>query len=113
MESNSSIAITDFSENLLDKTIYFKIIKLDDSFFAWVGCNPILSNMAVAMPAKYGSIPTSSVLFGSKSEQTSSTLAQKLVKRFNRQAFVSCSVPFDPSLSLLIEKRLVEELSKT
>ncbi|XP_059156633.1 proteasome assembly chaperone 4-like [Physella acuta] len=109
----SSLSVLDFSDNLLEKTVYFKIIKLEESFFIWVGANPILSNMAVAMPAKYGNIPSGSVLFGGKSEHTSSALAQKLAKKYNSQVFISCSIPFEPTLSLAVERRLVQELNKS
>ncbi|KAH9499717.1 proteasome (prosome, macropain) assembly chaperone 4 [Bulinus truncatus] len=68
--------------------------------------------MAVAMAAKYGSIPAASTLFGGKLEQISEALATKLAKKYNCQVFVSCSVPYDQNLSVLLEKRLAEELNR-
>ncbi|XP_055893035.1 proteasome assembly chaperone 4-like [Biomphalaria glabrata] len=112
MDMTPSICITDFSENILDKSIHFKIIRLEQSFFVWVGSKPMLSNMAVAMPATYGQIPAVSTLFGAKLEQISESLAQKLAKKYKCQVFVSCSVPFDANLSVLIEKRLAQELNQ-
>ena len=110
--SEAQIKVSDFSEMILDKTVYFKIIKLSDSFFVWVGLEPSLSNMAVAMPTPHTSVPSGSLLFGNKSGETTSTsLAQKLAKKSNKQIFVSCSIPFDQHLSVLVEKRLAQELA--
>lgn len=53
MASPSQISVSDFTRHILDKIVHFKIIKLDESLFVWIGTNPVLSNMAVAMPAKY------------------------------------------------------------
>ncbi|RUS84997.1 hypothetical protein EGW08_007242 [Elysia chlorotica] len=104
------IQLFDFAENFSDKTVHFKLMVLDSSFFVWIGTDPKLANMAVAMPPKFDNLPSTSTLFGSKCEETSASLSVKLAKKFQQQVFVSCSVPFDPQLSLLIEKRLVEEL---
>ncbi|XP_005095654.1 proteasome assembly chaperone 4 isoform X2 [Aplysia californica] len=111
MASPSQIAVSDFSEIILDKTVFFKVMRLTDSFFVWVGLEPHLSNMAVAMPAKYGSVPSCSLLFGNKSDLSSTSLAQKLAKKLSKQVFVSCTVPFDQHLSVLVEKRLAQELA--
>ena len=111
MATPSLIFIKDFSENILEKNVFFKIIKLTDSFYVWVGLEPMMSNMAVAMPTKCDSAPSTTLLFGNKSELSSSSLAFKLAKKMEKQVFVSCSIPFDQRLSVLVEKRLAEELS--
>ncbi|GFO20731.1 proteasome assembly chaperone 4 [Plakobranchus ocellatus] len=110
--TETKIKILDFSENLLDKTVHFKLMTLDSSFFVWIGTNLQLTNMAVSMPPIFDNTPSTSTILGSKCEETSASLALKLAKKFKQQVFVSCTVPFDPQLSLLIEKRLMEELKK-
>ncbi|GFR83866.1 proteasome assembly chaperone 4 [Elysia marginata] len=72
------IQVFDFSENMTDKTVYFKLMLLDGSFFVWIGTEPRLANMAVSMPPKYENTPSTSVLLGSKSEENSASLALKL-----------------------------------
>merc|ERR1711911_30660 len=96
----------------LEKSVYFKLIKLSESYFVWIGLEPLLSNMAVAMPTKFSSTPSSTLLFGNKSELGTSSLAQKLAKKFNKQIFVSCSVPYDQQLSVLLEKRLSQAIKE-
>ncbi|KAK3761073.1 hypothetical protein RRG08_022477 [Elysia crispata] len=106
------IQLFDFTENFSDTTVHFKLMVLDSSFFVWIGTDPKLANIAVSMPPKYDDLPSTSTLLGSKSEENSASLSLKLAKKFKQQVFVSCSVPFDPQLSLLIEKRLMEELKQ-
>lgn len=110
--SKPQIQVFDFCENIADKTVHFKLMVMDSSFFVWIGTEPTLANMAVAMPPKYENIPSTSTILGSQSEENSASLALKLAKKFKQQVFVSCSVPFDPQVSLLIEKRLMEELKQ-
>lgn len=51
MDNTCQIKISDFTHSILDMTVYFKVIELDQSLFVWVGKDRNLSNMAVAMPA--------------------------------------------------------------
>ncbi|BFZ19224.1 hypothetical protein BsWGS_22263 [Bradybaena similaris] len=112
MPTSPQISISDFSHQILDKVIHFKVTRLQDSLHIWVGSRPVLSNMAVALPVKYGTLPTSAALFGVKTEHTSESLAKRLANKLNQQVFVSCSVPYDPELSVLIERHLASELGR-
>ena len=112
MATSSLVSIKDFSELILEKNIYFKIIKLTDCFYVWIGLEPVMSNLAVAMPTKCDSVPSATLLFGNKSELSPSSLAFRLAKKLDKQVLVSCSVPFDQRLSVLVEKKLSQELGK-
>ena len=110
--TNSKITTTDFSELILEKKVFFKVIRLQDSFFIWIGIQPQMMNMAVAMPTASGAA-SASLLFGNKMDISPSTLAQKLAKKYKKQFFISCSIPFDQNLSILIEKRIAQEMAKS
>jgi len=109
--TNSKIVTTDFSDVILENKVFFKIIQLQDSFFIWIGMKPQMMNMAVAMPTTEGAA-SASLLFGNKMDISPSSLAQKLAKKYKKQFFISCSIPFDQNLSVLIEKRIAQELTK-
>jgi hypothetical protein len=68
------------------------------------------------MCTRYDSIPPSSVLIGSGSENDdyASALGQRLSKKFNIQCFVSCNVPPHMIDGIqMIEPALREKLSST
>ena len=47
------IKIFDFSDNISEKMVYFKLMVMEGSFFIWIGTDPQMTNMAVSMPPKY------------------------------------------------------------
>uniref|UniRef100_H9GGU0 Proteasome assembly chaperone 4 n=1 Tax=Anolis carolinensis TaxID=28377 RepID=H9GGU0_ANOCA len=58
------------------------------------------------------SIPVSTLLFGDASDNTSSSLAQKLASKTKKQIFVSYNIQnTDSGFILLVENRIKEEMA--
>jgi hypothetical protein len=45
--------VKDFSANLLGQSIHFHVIKLEKSFFLWVGTRPSLKTLALAVQTRF------------------------------------------------------------
>ena len=46
---STKICVHKFSEKLLDHVVHFQIISLENSFFIWIGKEPVLQNLSVAV----------------------------------------------------------------
>ncbi|XP_043074704.1 proteasome assembly chaperone 4 isoform X1 [Puntigrus tetrazona] len=130
------ITVHDFSEKILEQLVHFHVMKLSGGFFLWIGSNPLLSNLALALSSKYDAMPLSTLVLGDTSETTPSSLAQRLgktrskppvrcvapycscifsllfsAKKTRKQVFVSYNLPVtDPNLALLVENRIKKEM---
>ncbi|XP_078606023.1 proteasome assembly chaperone 4-like [Branchiostoma floridae x Branchiostoma japonicum] len=110
-EAQPTLGVHCFSERVFEQAVHFRVLKLKDSFFLWVGLQPSMANLAVALPARFDSIPSTSALLGEFSDTTSCTLAQKLCKHTGKQVFVSCNLPTQDGMFLVeVEKRIHKEI---
>nr|XP_034300422.1 proteasome assembly chaperone 4-like [Crassostrea gigas] len=98
-----------FSDKIMDTVVNFQVLKLKDSFYVWMGSSNKLGNVTVAMPTKFSSVPSGSVLLG-PSDSHCLTIAQRLAKKTGRQVFVSGTVDYNQLMLPLIEKRIGQEL---
>ncbi|XP_073709059.1 proteasome assembly chaperone 4-like [Garra rufa] len=106
-----SITLHDFSEKILEHVVHFHVMKLSGGFFLWIGSNPVLSNLALAVNSKLDSMPLSTLVLGDTSDTTPSSLAQRLTKKTKKQVFVSYNLPMtDSNLALLVENRIKKEM---
>jgi hypothetical protein len=114
--STIMIEIKQFS---LDPTGSVKghIFILNKSCFVWIGSGevpPDFSNLVVAMPTKFDSLPLSTTLLSEgagEDEDYSSMLSQRISKAFNIQCFVSCCASRQVQMSAhAVEKMIVQEI---
>ncbi|XP_072013507.1 proteasome assembly chaperone 4-like [Amphiura filiformis] len=109
--TDTKLGVHNFTENILDQNVYFHVLKLEGSFYLWIGLKPArMDNLAVAMATRLDQVPCSSALLGDRTNLISTNLAQKLAKSTGKQVFISCSLPDNRMLLPLVEKRLHEEL---
>ncbi|XP_064639815.1 proteasome assembly chaperone 4-like [Lineus longissimus] len=99
-----------FSDSLLDLEVNFQVIKMEGSFFLWIGKDPYFGNLAMALTTKFEKNPLGTHLHGDRNDDFSITLAQKLAKKTGKQVFVSSCLPHDRQLMPLVEKRVAEEM---
>jgi len=109
------LSVRQFSAQLSDSVVHYCVLKMENSFFLWIGAvaNPALRNLALALPTKSpaGGQVTATRLMGDMMDSSSSAIAARLSKRTGCQVFVSCNLPqTDPMLLSLVEERLAEEL---
>ncbi|XP_078055147.1 proteasome assembly chaperone 4 [Mustelus asterias] len=106
-----TLAIHNFSEKLGEQTVHFHLLRMQGSFFLWVGSTPTLSNLAVAMCSKFDSMPVSTLILGDASDTTPNSVAQRLAKKTGKQVFISYNLPSsNASLSLQVENRIKQEM---
>ncbi|XP_060630735.2 proteasome assembly chaperone 4 [Anolis sagrei] len=106
------ISVHDFRGRLAEELVHFHAMRLRDSLFLWVGDAPRLGNLALAMNSPRDSIPVSTLLFGDTSDNTSTSLAQKLASKTKKQIFVSYNIQnTDSGFILLVENRIKEEMA--
>ncbi|KAL8182478.1 UNVERIFIED_CONTAM: proteasome (prosome, macropain) assembly chaperone 4 [Gekko kuhli] len=106
------ISLHHFCGRLAEQLVHFHAMRLQGSLFLWVGETPQLSNLAVAMCTPRDSIPTSTLLLGDTSDNTSNSLAQRLASKTKKQIFVSYNIKnTDSSFILLVENRIKEEMT--
>ncbi|XP_074843841.1 proteasome assembly chaperone 4 isoform X1 [Carettochelys insculpta] len=72
------ISLHDFCGRAGEQLVHFHAMRLRDSLFLWVGAEPALRSLAVAMCRPHDSIPVSTSLLGDASDTASNSLAQRL-----------------------------------
>ncbi|XP_002741269.1 proteasome assembly chaperone 4-like [Saccoglossus kowalevskii] len=106
------LSVYNFSDRLMEHSIHFHVLKLNESFLVWIGDRSAnMSSLAVSMTTPYDQIPSSASLLGEASDTPSTVLSQKLAKKTRKQVFVSYNLPTDQMLLPLVEKRLIEEMN--
>ncbi|XP_026097162.1 proteasome assembly chaperone 4 isoform X1 [Carassius auratus] len=139
-DSVEPITVHDFSEKVLEQLVHFHVMKLSGGFFLWIGSEPVLSSLALAVSSKHDAMPLSTLVLGDPSDTTPSSLAQRLskicfnqsiqcftaevqchqsamtssffsAKKTKKQVFVSYNLPLTNSnLALLVENRIKKEM---
>ncbi|XP_074843842.1 proteasome assembly chaperone 4 isoform X2 [Carettochelys insculpta] len=105
------ISLHDFCGRAGEQLVHFHAMRLRDSLFLWVGAEPALRSLAVAMCRPHDSIPVSTSLLGDASDTASNSLAQRLARKTKKQVFVSYNLQnTDSSFTLHIENRIKEEM---
>uniref|UniRef100_A0A1B6KZT8 Proteasome assembly chaperone 4 n=1 Tax=Graphocephala atropunctata TaxID=36148 RepID=A0A1B6KZT8_9HEMI len=112
--TDSRLSTHSFSENIGSTVVMFSVLKLKDSAFMWIGSGqePRLVNMCVAMKTPYESLPLTTQVLGSRSDEMSPGLASQLAKRLSKPVFVSVNIELDRCLFPEVTKRLNEEIKK-
>ncbi|KAJ3032434.1 proteasome (prosome, macropain) assembly chaperone 4 [Rhizophlyctis rosea] len=110
--------VHEHTEEYFENTVYFQLITLADSIFAWVGTAPSTDNprlagrldsLAVAMPTKYDTVAPGTSLLGGGADDFSERLAKRLATKLKRQIFVSLNLTKDnDELVAFAEKRLAQ-----
>ncbi|XP_037749147.1 proteasome assembly chaperone 4 [Chelonia mydas] len=107
----AGISLHDFCGRAGEQLVHFHAMRLRDSLFLWVGAEPALRSLAVAMCSPHDSIPVSTSLLGDASDTISNSLAQRLARKTKKQIFVSYNLQnTDSSFTLHIENRIKEEM---
>ncbi|XP_067418714.1 proteasome assembly chaperone 4 [Emydura macquarii macquarii] len=107
----AGISLHDFCGRVGEQAVHFHAMRLRDSLFLWVGAEPALRSLAVAMCSPHDSIPVSTSLLGDASDTTSNSLAQRLARKTKKQIFVSYNLQnTDSNFTLRIENRIKEEM---
>ena len=55
-QTETTFSLHNFSERLLENTVHFQVLKMDGSFFLWLGTGRNLDKLAVSIPTKFVSI---------------------------------------------------------
>ncbi|KAG8283705.1 proteasome assembly chaperone 4-like [Homalodisca vitripennis] len=112
--TDSRFTTHSFSEKVGSTGVLFKVLKMKDSLFVWIGSSqePKLVNMCVAMKNPYESLPLTTQVLGSRTDEMSPGLASQLTRRLNKPVFVGVNVELDRFLFPEVTKRLNEEIKK-
>lgn len=83
-----------------ERLVLVQAILMDKCMHLWLGCPGAseMSNLSTAMMTKFEPMPLTTLLVSSEGgdgggEEWGAAIAQKLAKRLNIQAFVSCVLP--------------------
>mmetsp|Transcript_14522 Transcript_14522/g.25571 ORF Transcript_14522/g.25571 Transcript_14522/m.25571 type:complete len:112 (-) Transcript_14522:134-469(-) len=96
-----------------DKIVLSNLVVMDKCAYVWLSLNgsePNLSNLVAAIETNFGVLSTSLIAVG---EENGASIAQRLAKRFKIQVLLADTLPeLDVEDMRIVEKRLVEELTK-
>lgn len=102
-------ATIECSQNL----VLSNLIVMDKCAYVWLslaGSEPSLNNLVTAIETNFGVLSTPLIAVG---EENGSAMAQRLAKKFKIQVLLADTLPeMDSEDSRLVERRLVEELTK-
>jgi proteasome assembly chaperone 4 len=98
-----------FSEEITGQTLIFRILKMQESLFIYIGKKDSeeLSALAIGFTSQKKESLSSSIL----ESPESCDLAQKLSLRLNKPVFVSFNGPSDRITKPTIEQRLIKEIT--
>ncbi len=52
-QTETKLGVHTFVDNILDQNVYFHVLKLEGSFYVWIGLKPArMDNLAVAMATR-------------------------------------------------------------
>ncbi|KAK8726417.1 hypothetical protein OTU49_010255 [Cherax quadricarinatus] len=105
------LSLREFISQHGDLTIYYQLLTLTGSVYAWVGTEQgSMGGLVAAMVSRVGPPAVSTLLgpSGAGSHQTSQ-LAERLQKRAQKHVLLSMNLPSD-DLIPHVEQRLLEEL---
>lgn len=99
-----------FTADVLDAAYAFRVLKMNQSIFIYVGQNDNESfdELAMAVPVQDF---VGTTIIGTQYGCDSQELAQQITKRLKKQVFVSCNIPSNNTIRLLLVKRLTEEIN--
>ncbi|XP_012274958.1 proteasome assembly chaperone 4 isoform X2 [Orussus abietinus] len=105
-----SFQFHDFVLPVGDLQISCQIIKMEDSFYLWVGDfnERAMNDLSLAIMTKYEVQPVSTRLMGSVADATSTNMAQRLAKKYGKPVYVSFNVTTNNLLLPGIEKAIQE-----
>lgn len=109
---DSTLAAHSFLEKIGNTVVSFKTLKLKDSLFVWVGASeePKLTNLCLAMNTCFETLPLTTQVLGSRTDDFSSGLASQLSRRLGKAVFASVNIQLDGFLFPEVSKRLKEEI---
>lgn len=106
------VSCNEFNEQILNTTVYFKLIYLDNSILVWIGTAPLLNNLSVGLPLSNGEVRSTKILAQS-SDILSLKLSERLAKKTKKQIFVSTEIQTEnEQLTSAIEARLFQEINR-
>lgn len=99
-----------FTADVLDTIYTFRVLKMNQSLFIHVGHNDSESfdELAMAVPVQDF---VGTTIIGTQYGCDSQELAQQITKRLKKQVFVSCNIPSNNTIRLLLVKRITEEIN--
>ncbi|GAQ86520.1 hypothetical protein KFL_002940060 [Klebsormidium nitens] len=100
-----------FSEEASDVVVHFQIIKFEQQYYVWVGCNSAaFGSLYAAVPTKFDPQPSVAQLI-TKGGDAGALMAQRLSKRTGCQIFLACSLPSNSSsIEAFAERRILQEI---
>lgn len=98
-----------FTAKISDTTYTFRVLKMNQSLFIYIGHgeNETFDALAMAMPTQE---TISTQILGAQTGDDSKELAQQFTKRLKKQVFLSYNIPSNGTIRPLIVKRLSEEI---
>lgn len=98
-----------FTTRISETTYTFRVIKMDQSLFIYIGHgeNETFDALAMAMPTQD---TISTTILGAQDGEESKELAQQFTKRLKKQVFLSYNIPSNSTIRPLIVQRLSEEI---
>lgn len=98
-----------FTADISESMYAFRVIKMNQSDFIYIGQlgNESLDELAMAVPVEDC---VSTTIIGTQYGCDSQELAQQFTRRLKKQVFVSCNIPSNNTIRLLIVKRIAEEI---
>ncbi|CAL4061736.1 unnamed protein product [Meganyctiphanes norvegica] len=110
-EVPTNMHVTEFCSDIGERTIYYHLLHMSGSVYAWVGTEQAnMGSMVTALATRVGP-PASATLLGPSSvgSHAWSQVAQRLHSRTGQQVLLSVNLPNDDVLPQ-VEQRLLEEL---
>lgn len=98
-----------FTADIFDSIYAFRVLKMNQSLFIYIGQNGCESfdELAMAMPVNDF---ISTTIIGTQHGSESEELAQQLTRRLKKQVFVSYNLPMNAQIRLMLVKRIAEEI---
>lgn len=111
--NSSNPRLEEFSSRVDDVTLFYQVLRLEESVFVWVGTEEgRLRGLVGAFESRLqGAPPAVSTLLGSTADGGQlNSLAERLKMRTGQNVLLSVNLP-DEAMSLHVEEQLISHLS--
>lgn len=98
-----------FTAEISEEIFTFRVLKMNQSILIYIGQiqNESLDELAMSIPVEDF---VSTTIIGSVHGCDSQELAQQFTRRLKKQIFISCNVPSNNLIRIMLVKRIAEEM---
>lgn len=103
-----------FVQQCGERTVFFRILRLQDSVFLWAGLEgapPELASLTAAMPPRFEELGSAATVLGEAQTDREISIARMLSARLKQACYCSVQLPDEAQLDALVVRAVASRLA--